>query len=253
MKNLYKKLCGFDWRLKLHLTFRCNYKCSYCTIPQLEMPKYKELSAKEWYTNINRIKKTVVLTGGEPTLYPEIYELINNIDKDISISLFSNLTFDIKEFAKNVKRDVGFYFSFHPEGGDLKEFEDKILEMKSHKHLSKFSVHSPLRRKIVKEWKPKFNQLRKRGVDIRIDQNFNDIKRKLSSGRGNEVLCERESFLFAPDGSRFMCVKHMMENKYNVGNISDKEKLIPKIQQWCHLYPDCNVCDFMMHCFIRSE
>ena len=67
--------------LRLSVTDRCNYRCVYCMDPDFRyMPKQQLLSLHEYVTvarictslGINRIR----ITGGEPTLYAELDDLI---------------------------------------------------------------------------------------------------------------------------------------------------------------------------------
>lgn len=67
--------------LRLSITDRCNFRCVYCMDPDFRyMPKQQLLSLDE-YVRLVRISlslgiEKVRLTGGEPTLYPQLSELI---------------------------------------------------------------------------------------------------------------------------------------------------------------------------------
>jgi GTP 3',8-cyclase len=67
--------------LRLSVTDRCNFRCVYCMDPDFRyMPKTQLLSLEEYLTVVRvclglGITK-VRLTGGEPTLYPQLTELI---------------------------------------------------------------------------------------------------------------------------------------------------------------------------------
>jgi cyclic pyranopterin phosphate synthase len=72
--------------LRLSVTDRCNFRCVYCMDPDFRyMPKQQLLTLEEYVTLVRvclslGITK-VRITGGEPTLYPQINELIHELGK----------------------------------------------------------------------------------------------------------------------------------------------------------------------------
>ena len=75
----------------IRLTRKCNMKCTYCNIQSIER---EELTLDEWKKAVDIIKrlgaKDIVILGGEPTIYPNIVELVRYISKDANLSC--NLT-----------------------------------------------------------------------------------------------------------------------------------------------------------------
>src|SRR5438132_493636 len=72
--------------LRLSVTDRCNFRCVYCMDPDFRyMPKQQLLTLDEYLIcariclalGITKIR----ITGGEPTLYPQINELIAELGK----------------------------------------------------------------------------------------------------------------------------------------------------------------------------
>ncbi len=86
--------------LRLSVTDRCNFRCIYCMDPDFRyMPKQDLLSLDE-YVTVARVCASLGLhklriTGGEPTLYPQINELIREVGKlpyrDIAITTNGSL------------------------------------------------------------------------------------------------------------------------------------------------------------------
>lgn len=70
--------------LRLSVTDRCNFRCTYCMEPDTRfMPKLQLLDLQE-YLRVVRICHSlgitkVRLTGGEPTLYPDLDQLISEL------------------------------------------------------------------------------------------------------------------------------------------------------------------------------
>jgi len=94
-----------EW--KGHLSFvifiaGCNFRCPGCYVPHLVLPelyekgKVKEIKQEEVLEKIQERKNfidAICITGGEPTVHPELYNFlqkINNINKDLKIRLETN-------------------------------------------------------------------------------------------------------------------------------------------------------------------
>ncbi len=75
----------------LQVTTKCQANCVHCSAARHKRSDRQELSTQEWKRVIRESEKlgvvTVVFTGGEPLLRPDIYELIEWVDKDEAIAL----------------------------------------------------------------------------------------------------------------------------------------------------------------------
>jgi len=105
-------------RISLFLTMRCNLKCSYCSLKAGGFPgKTKELTLEEWKPLLLNLFKfidvsEVIITGGEPTLRPDLSELINFIlDQGKCVVLHSNLatTYGLAVWPTNKFRILSTY------------------------------------------------------------------------------------------------------------------------------------------------
>lgn len=72
--------------LRLSVTDRCNYRCIYCMDPDFRYMPKRELLTLEEYVRIVRVLSTLGveklrLTGGEPTLYPELLSLMRELGR----------------------------------------------------------------------------------------------------------------------------------------------------------------------------
>lgn len=114
----------------IRLTRQCNMKCMYCNI---QNTMRKDLTLNEWKTAIDIIKnlgvKEIVILGGEPTLYPYIFELVEYISKHAK--LICNLTtnafgnFDlVKRLLENGLNSLGVSI-------DNLEFKNSISPLKA--------------------------------------------------------------------------------------------------------------------------
>jgi len=75
----------------LQVTTRCQANCVHCSAARHKRPGETELSTDEWKQVIRDSEKlgsvSIIFTGGEPLLRPDIYELIEWVDKDEALAL----------------------------------------------------------------------------------------------------------------------------------------------------------------------
>lgn len=81
----------------LELTYRCNHKCLFCSCPWEANDTYKEteMTLNEWMCVIDTLISNGVdsftLTGGEPLMRDDIYEIIDFIlSRNASLNIISN-------------------------------------------------------------------------------------------------------------------------------------------------------------------
>ncbi|MCD6403034.1 MAG: anaerobic ribonucleoside-triphosphate reductase activating protein [Candidatus Aenigmarchaeota archaeon] len=85
----FQKLSLIDYPGKVScivFTIGCNFRCPYCYVPQLVLPeqikKLKEIPITEIFSFLQKNKglnEAVVITGGEPTLQPDLPEFIRRV------------------------------------------------------------------------------------------------------------------------------------------------------------------------------
>lgn len=139
IENVY-----FDW----HLTDWCNFKCSYCPVLDVVTNDFtvdRHANYKMVLARLKNVETTfnVCLTGGEPTLHPNILEILQELssyNKCQDVAMFTNLSRPVKFFEKI--RDINspkitVMASYHPEYVTDK-FQEKCLELSK---MIKFSVH----------------------------------------------------------------------------------------------------------------
>jgi len=88
-------LIGNGLHLFLHLTYKCNLSCRYCYNKSIRQNQ-DELTVKQWKLIIDKVINNIgyiTLTGGEPTLYNgllDIVEYIKSKREDVIIDMFTN-------------------------------------------------------------------------------------------------------------------------------------------------------------------
>ena len=99
----FQKLSLVDYPGKVScivFTIGCNFRCPYCYVPQLILPekikKLKEIPIAEIFSFLQKNKglnEAVVITGGEPTLQPDLPEFIRRVKAmGYSVALETNGT-----------------------------------------------------------------------------------------------------------------------------------------------------------------
>jgi len=117
----------------LQVTRKCNNGCIFCSNPVFE----KELELDVLFSEIKRLKETgvneIVLTGGEPTTYKKIFELIDFIiSENLKFRIISNgVNFVDKEFVGKLKENglEHVHVSIHHY---IEDVADKLSQVKGH-------------------------------------------------------------------------------------------------------------------------
>lgn len=122
--------------------YKCNYRCLYCFFEGLweEVEKRNHYQPLEkWLEAWNRILERykyvrILITGGEPFIYPSFIELVGELSKNFSIGFDTNLSCAKEELINFVKqtvvKNISLGLSFHPSFADYNLFLEKALFLK---------------------------------------------------------------------------------------------------------------------------
>lgn len=248
------------------LTLGCNLSCSYCINHLTGKAKARpHLKAKDWIHGINKIqfssseKIALTLQGGEPTIHPDFYEIVNGIDSRFDLDLLTNAQFDVATFAQNISpkkfsRSAPYApirISFHPETMDLNVTLEKILELTALGFkVGLYSVTDSRFDEILEQAKTKTKKL---GIDYRFKDLLGNFENKLlgeykyPDAVGSQVLkkclCKTTELLIAPDGNIHRCHHDLYNQILPLGNIAKNHSTIQDIYRECSFYGNCNPCD----------
>lgn len=126
----------FTWQI----TYKCNYKCTYCHTPkdgQKNAVDTTILSKEKWIKIWDDIYKMygeceINISGGEPTIYPNFFDIVKEISKQHKIEIVTNLSFNEEKVIHELNPErVRFATSFHPQHADINEFISKIKNIKN--------------------------------------------------------------------------------------------------------------------------
>lgn len=130
-------------RLTWNMLYDCNYRCSYCFF-EGKWEEYRRrniyLSPDEWIEYWRRIYDKygppyLIITGGEPFIYPNFIEIIKELSKICyHINISSNSSGDLKRFVEEIDpQKVSLSISYQPEFDKLENFLERALFLRRHK------------------------------------------------------------------------------------------------------------------------
>lgn len=119
--------------MELELSRACNLRCIYCYAASGQALK-NELTREEIFSAVDQAaglgaRKIIVLGGGEPLMYPGLFEVIDHInDKNLQVDLFTNGTLIDDETARKLfERNVSISMKMNSR---KPEVQDKLAGKK---------------------------------------------------------------------------------------------------------------------------
>ncbi len=152
VKNFLKPHYRRIFPNRLHVlfwpTFRCNYKCSYCTVVTKFnygdlYPRESERTVDEWLAAFAKLPPAMVyVSGGEPFLYRGLPEFVNRLERHTILGIVSNATVSTHVY-RQIKAPLHLNVSFHREYATEEAFLAKLVELQPYFHLNVNIVATP--------------------------------------------------------------------------------------------------------------
>jgi MoaA/NifB/PqqE/SkfB family radical SAM enzyme len=250
--------------IAIFLTLACNLRCSYC-INRFETGRLEKnrLSGTEWVQGLNRIVSRddlpLSLQGGEPSLHPDFYYILNNIRPDLNIDFLTNLQFDIDTFMRNVDPErikraapyASIRVSYHPETMRLEPLVEKVLRLQSAGYsIGIWGVLHPKQEAAVLAAQ---EYAKGKGIDFRTKEFLGEHDGKMygtfkyegacDKSFEREVLCRTTELIIGPAGGIYRCHSDLYEQRSPIGSILDPEYRIDDRFRPCKVFGHCNPCD----------
>jgi len=129
-------------RITWNIVYDCNYRCPYCFFEG----KWDEYGKRTRYLSIDQCMAHwrriydrygppyIIITGGEPFLYPNFIELIRELSKiTYHINISSNSSGDLKKFAEEIDpKRVSLSLSYQPEFDNLEDFLKRVIFLRKY-------------------------------------------------------------------------------------------------------------------------
>ena len=115
-------------QIGVDLTYACNYKCPYCVLP----PVVKHRGVEEWVAAFERIRFLhgscyINLSGGEPSIYPGFYELVQKLSRHHIVDLCTNLSWPVEKLIPALSpENLLLSPTFHPTQVPFEKFLDGL-------------------------------------------------------------------------------------------------------------------------------
>jgi MoaA/NifB/PqqE/SkfB family radical SAM enzyme len=121
-----------------HITQNCNYRCSYCSSYEIvNQDNFRILRPDEWAGVWQRIYEmygtcAVHVTGGEPSVYPGFFDVMEKVSGIHILEFDSNLSWDPKNLIDRIDpvRVERIGLSYQPESVDFGDFFPKVMEIR---------------------------------------------------------------------------------------------------------------------------
>jgi len=189
----------------------------------------------------------VIFTGGEPTLYRDLPEVINSIDKT-DVRIYTNLMINVDAFMSRIEKPVSFFTSFHPNnrGVTIERIVEKLETLTAYPMCRGVYSHHLIRdpsngsETDFEAWRERFREI---GVELLMYDNQYQVNASGPEACGFEetrtVDCAMDRVILGPNGRRYICVSKMIR-RMDDGLVSLHEDL-PRMT--CHEYGLCSPCD----------
>ena len=182
----------------------CNYKCSYCwPYARSDIQDYQSLEV--YKSTIDEIKRQAGLngftefhwsfSGGEPTAYKYLIDLVKHLDETKSAYQSIHMTTNLSPGSKwwkswcektEMLQRRSITASFHAEFAKEQEFGDKCLQLMHERvHVTVNQVMVP---ELFYETLERCNRLRARGINVTLKPQSNDTATAVVDGYTEDMI-----------------------------------------------------------------
>lgn len=254
------------------LTFACNLRCTYCINihkggTRTEQTQRRHLPVDDWIRAANRFvlrsDLPLSLQGGEPTLYPGFYRLVQEVTPKIKMDLMTNLMFDVDEFISNVPvwrftREAPYAairVSYHPNQNDIEELISKTLKLQQAGfRIGLYGIEHP-----ASEIRAHILDVQRRcltmGLDFRLKEFLGEYNGNMygtfkydgcvAAQKLRNCKCRTSEIIVDPAGYVYRCHADLYTGRSPVAHILDANFNENSIDEFraCACYGNCNPCD----------
>lgn len=248
--------------IEAYLTYDCNMTCTYCLNHYHQLICPRPMTTQLWIHALKRLPATIelpiTLGGGEPTLYPGFYDIVQALPNG-TLDLLTNGTFDAEEFMSKVPPErfnrgakyASIRVSLHPTTDLNLVFRNMDMLNLNGYSIGMWAVDHPTMTSLLLKAHDICQDL---GIDFRVKEFLGMYKGKLygkykypsalGKEHGSTVLCKSSELLIAPDGKVFRCHSDLYAYREPMGNILNNVYFGDFME--CKNYGRCHPCDIKL-------
>ncbi len=237
--------------LQLHITEKCNLNCKHCYLGRKSKKSMDIELAKRIVDEFSEIGLKLIITGGEPLLYENIWEFLEYArKKDIRIVVLSNGTLINENTAKKLSKyadEVQISLDGLKEGHEFLRgkgtFEKTIEGIKNAKKYMKVSVATMIHRKNINEF-PKLSSL----ISKIADEWFLDIP-SIKGNATKDILPDLEKAVEIFLSYGFSEAVHESSGEYSCGSHLASIDVDGYFAKCGFFEPICHVSEGLLSCW----
>lgn len=234
----------FDGHIRAYPTLACNLKCPHCVnqhVPDKAKGEQR-LDWKQWATIFNREKRHVVLTGGEPFLFPGLIDLVNAIESQMGVRIYSNFSLNVRDAIASLQRPCTFYVSWHAgQKVDREIFWNNLQAVKANP-LAAVEVHCINTLEGNEQIQEDREFFLSRGLEMPMDEDQRGFI-GADPAQGEMAWCGRRIYLLSPEGVRYQCVSKIMRRDDPLENAVKSPLGMDRLLTLCDDWGRCAPCD----------
>lgn len=234
---------------RVYPTLKCNLRCPFCS-DGLDYDKshmgYRPLTAEQWIGILDALPgDAVIFTGGEPTLYPPLPDVINAIHQT-EVFVYTNLAYDVAKFLDRLTKPIRVFGSFHPnnKGVTAERIIGNIAKVKAHPMCRSFENIHTIHHPSNGDMEAHKRDFAAAGLELEVYQDqflANSNSPAACDGRHlRTVRCVYDRVILGPDGKRWICVSKMIRNVRD-GLVPIEQAAVPEMV--CGEFGRCSPCD----------
>jgi organic radical activating enzyme len=210
----------------IYPTWQCNLKCHYCQnlygTGDFNPPDVVSLTPETWAESVNNIGRNVVISGGEPFVYPRLVELVNSIDQALRVTICTNLSAPHTiERIRRFSRPVHLMVSYHPCSGAPTKMLQTIRQLSAEGRFEG-TVHAVGTKAAKGFLRRTQRSFLADGVPLAISANEQELDFKGSrADRTVRVFCYKKAINIGPDGRRYNCITKAIRREDPICDMTD--------------------------------
>lgn len=244
-RNTENGSCSYsdEW-IYIYPTWACTLKCAYCQnlhATGIHNPsERRSMTPQAWADSVNDIGRNVVISGGDPFVYPHLSEVVNRIHSSLKVVICSDLSaLGTVDVMRQITRPVALDASYHPCSGKAERFARTIELIRELGHVD-ITMHAVAASKSMKFLRRTQKQFSGRNLQLKLTPAYGELAYEGSRKAAREaVYCSKSNINVGPDGLRYPCLTKAIRMQDPLCSITDPTVTAPFLRHLCHDFGHC--------------